>query len=319
MDIAMTPEIISYNDLLDNTNTKVKAVLEAALLQKGIVGIKDVPDFETTSQRYVTAARAFAALPETTKEQYKPHRDAGVTEGYELGAERFKNKNGEWQIDGSKASYYAYVPDQSANKWPTEVDLRTAYLELGELIFKTGKQILDSIGLNSRVGLFLEQMAGYGRMLHYHKAGDATNDNPEWCGGHFDHGVFTGLMPAYYYRNGEAVPEPAEAGLYVKPTDSSDYEKIEANDKSVLYFQVGEFGQLISNDRIKATQHKVLKAQGEIERFTFALFYSASNATRITSQSVLNTDARYTSNQQADGSITYNEWQIASYARYRAK
>jgi isopenicillin N synthase-like dioxygenase len=155
-------------------------------------------------------------------------------------------------------------------------------------------------------------------MLHYHKESDQTNQNPDWCGAHFDHGVFTGLMPAYYFCNGEPVAEPEEAGLFIRPSDSQQFEKMDATDKSVLLFQVGEFGQLLSNDKIKATKHKVQKAKGGIERFTFALFYSAANETVINSQSILKDDERYKSNQHADGSITYEEWQISSYARYRA-
>jgi isopenicillin N synthase-like dioxygenase len=161
-------------------------------------------------------------------------------------------------------------------------------------------------------------MVGYGRMLHYHKVDDATYENLDWCGGHFDHGVFTGLMPAYYFHNGIPVAEPAEAGLYIMPSHSDQYEKFDAADKSILLFQVGEFGQLLSDDKIRATRHRVQKAQGEIERFTFALFYSASNETRVRSTSVLTEDDRYKSNQQEDGSMTYDEWQISSYARYRA-
>jgi isopenicillin N synthase-like dioxygenase len=232
--------------------------------------------------------------------------------------ERFKKKNGEWQIDDNKASYYAFVPDHSHNKWPREVDLKTPYLSLGELIFKTGKQILDRVGLNATTGLIHEEMSGYGRMLHYHKQSDETKENDNWCGGHYDHGVFTGLMPAYYFREGVMIPEPDEAGLYIKPSDSTQYEKFDAADKSVLLFQVGEFGQLISNDRIKATEHRVHKAWGEIERFAFALFYSAGDATRIKSQSILTRDERYSFNQGEDGSVTYDDWQMASYARYRA-
>jgi isopenicillin N synthase-like dioxygenase len=311
----MKLDVISYHDL---QNKNVQKTLEEALLQKGIIGVKDVPDFEKKSQAYILAALKFSALTESIKQQYQPDRDAGNTEGYELGAERFKTKSGEWQIDDSKASYYAFVPDNNKNIWPDEVDLKTAYLSLGELIFATGKQILQCVGLGPQVGLNLDEMSGYGRMLHYHKINDATNDNPDWCGGHFDHGVFTGLMPAYYFRNGEPVAEPEEAGLFIKPSNSTEYVKCDATDKAVLLFQVGEFGQLVSNDRIKATQHRVQKAKGDIERYTFALFYSAGDRTRIHSQSVLTKDERYAANQQPDGSITYAAWQVASYARYRA-
>src|SRR3990167_1278688 len=312
----MDLDIASYNDLLDPANSLAHKKVELALLSKGVVGIRGVPEFEKKSRAYINAARRFSALPDENKQRYIPNRDAGDNEGYELGAEWFKTQEGTWQIDDKKASFYAFVPDQSGNKWPHEVDLRTPYLALGELIFNTGKRLLNVMGLNTAVGLRHEQLIGYGRMLHYHKESDATNANPNWCGAHFDHGVFTGLVPAYYFRNGVEVEEPEEAGLYIKSARAHDFEKINAADKSILLFQVGEFGQLISHDRIKATKHIVKKAQGEIERFTFALFYSVENEVVITSQSQLIEDVRYVQHQSADGSISYGKWNEASLARY---
>jgi len=315
----MNLDIISYHDLYDVKNTDIIKNLETALLQKGIVGIRNVPDFENKSRRYIDAARLFTALSESIKQQYAPNRDMGDTEGYELGAEWFKNQHGVWQIDDKKSSFYAFVPEKICNKWPREIDLKTPYLELGELIFKIGKKVLDVMGLNEQVGLNHDLLTGYGRMLHYHKENNVTNENPKWCGAHFDHGVFTGLMPAYYFCDGIAVDEPDEAGLHIIPTDASHFEKIHATDKSVLLFQVGEFGQLISNDRIKATKHQVMKAKNGIERYAFALFYLADDNCIINSRSELTLDDRYTHHQTADGSISHGQWHQASYARYRAK
>lgn len=314
----MELDVVSYFDLNDAGKLDVIDKLQAALLQKGIVGIRDVPDFEVKSRAYVRAARQFSALEEPVKEQYAPDRDSGDTEGYELGAERFKNKEGVWQLDDKKASFYAFVPDHVRNKWPLEVDLKSAYLALGELIFNTGKLVLDAIGLNESVGLRHEGLEGYGRMLHYHKVGTSTNDNPEWCGAHFDHGVFTGLIPAYYFCDGEEIEEPQEAGLYIVPSQGGAFKKINATDKGILLFQVGEFGQVASSDKIKATRHMVCKANCDIERFTFALFYSGDESIVIKSHSVLTEDDRYRLNQMEDGSIYYSEWNRASFERYRA-
>ncbi len=315
----MELDVISYHHLLDLTNIKAGQDLEVALLCKGIVGIRDVPHYESKTRAYIHAAKTFSAFKDDIKQQYAPDRDANDTEGYELGAEWFKNQDGMWQIDDKKASFYAFVPDHSRNKWPREIDLRTPYLELGELIFKTGKMLLNVMGLNDAIGLKHEQLMGYGRMLHYHKENDATNANPDWCGAHVDHSLFTGLVPAYYFRDGEEVDEPEEAGLYVAADDGLDFAKIEASDKSILLFQVGEFGQLISHDRIRATKHKVRKAKGGIERFSFALFYITDDHVVIQSRSKLIEDARYVQNQFEDGRISYGKWSQASFARYRAK
>jgi isopenicillin N synthase-like dioxygenase len=315
----MKLEIINYRNLLDTANIDAHKKLESALLQTGIVGIRDVPEFEEKSRAYVHAARAFSALRDKIKKQYIPDRNTGDMEGYELGAEWFQNQAGEQQIDDKKASYYAFVPDHKRNKWPAEVDLKTPYLQLGELIFQTGKLLLNVMGLNATAGLQHEQLVAKARMLHYHKEGDLTNANPDWCGCHFDHGVFTGLMPAYYFRDDKEIAEPVEAGLHIVPSNGHEYEKINAADKSILLFQVGEFGQLLSNDRIKATKHIVKKAAAGIERFAFALFYNADEKTVIKSDSILSRDTRYTRHQAKDGSISYKKWEDASFERYHAR
>ena len=314
----MELDIISYKDLVSGQDA-AKKKLEMALLGKGIVGIRDVPEFEKITRAFIDAARKFSMLESGIKQQYLPVRDAGDTEGYELGAEWFKNEKNEWQIDDKKASFYAYVPDHVKNLWPREVDLKTPYLALGDLIFKTVKKLLEVMNLDESAGLPHESLMGYGRMLHYHKESDATNANPHWCGEHLDHGVFTGLAPAYYFRDGKEVDEPEEAGLYIKPNDCDHFEKIFVPDKSILLFQAGEFGQLASNDRIKATRHYVKKAKGDIERFTYALFYIATEDVIIKSHSILTRDARYIQHQSVDGSISYVKWAAVSYERYRVQ
>lgn len=314
----MKLDIISFYDLNNAQNIDAIINLKTALFQKGIVGIRDVPEFENKSRNYIKAARAFSTLNDSIKQKYAPNRDSGNMEGYELGAEWFKDKNGIWQIDDKKASFYAFVPDSVKNIWPLEVDLKTSYLELGELIFNTGKVILNIIGLNDNVGLNHDKLIGYGRMLHYLKESNATNETPNWCGAHLDHGVFTGLVPAYYFSDGVEINEPDEAGLYIVPSDGDQFEKINSSEKDILLFQVGEFGQLISDDRINATKHMVRKAEGQIERFTFALFYSVDDNIIIKSNSKLIQDERYRLHQLPDGCIRYGEWQKASFDRYRA-
>lgn len=311
--------ILSFDDIKDPQNHEAHAALREALLERGIVGIRGVPTFKEKSAAFVEAAVQFSRLPTEVKRQYEPDRDAGNTEGYELGAEWFKDENDAWQADDKKASYYACIPDQPKNRWPREVDLKTPYLELGELIFNTGKILLNLIGLNESIGLQHELLSGYGRMLHYQKENDLTNHNPNWCGGHFDHGLFTGLMPAYYFHDGVPCDEPKEAGLNVDFRDGKGFQKVEANDPSIMLFQVAEFGQLVSNDRIRATKHLVKKSFGGIDRFAFAVFTSVDRNFVICSESELTQDERYSEHQSPDGRLTYGKWEDASYARYRVR
>lgn len=315
----MKLDIISYHDLASADNVKTLDRCAEALQYKGIIGVKDVPDFVRISRDYIDACRKFSAMSEECKRQYEPNRDAGETEGYELGAEKFQDENGVWQVDDKKGSYYARVPDDNRNRWPNELDLKTPYLALGSLIFSTAKLMLKAMRLDESAGLDHDKLTGFGRMLHYHKEGDATNANPNWCGSHLDHGVLTGLMPAYYYRDGVEIDEPAEAGLYIIPAGKTSYEKIDANDKSIMLFQIGEFAQLMTDDRLRATRHVVKKSLDGIDRYTLALFCDPEVSFVINSKSELAKDERYAANKSADGSISYGTWAEASYERYRVK
>ncbi|STX27818.1 Uncharacterised protein [Legionella beliardensis] len=313
----MELDVIHYNELL-NSSLSI-ANLEEPLLKKGIIGISHVPGFEQKYNEYIKVARQFSLLAESIKQQYAPNRDAGITEGYEIGVEWFKNLKDEWQIDTQKASYYACVPDQPLNKWPTEVNLKTAYLALGELIFTVGKQLLNKMGLNDSVQLNHELLTGYGRMLHYHGSQNGPDSHEDWCGAHHDHGLFTGLIPAAYFHQGSEIEEPENTGLYIMSNNSKAFEKVKLPNKSTLLFQVGEFGQLLSNDRFIATKHMVKKAPVGVERFTYALFYSPDENMLIKPNSILTNDLRYLENQDIKGFINYKRWSKASLARYRAK
>lgn len=315
----MKLNVISYDDLLADNNSDLVHTIHYALHESGIIGVKNIPQFIEKSKHFLDASRQFSYMDGTVKRQYAPDRDIGHTEGYELGAEHFKDEHGKWLVDDKKASYYAYVADNPRNKWPTELDLRTPYLNLAQLMFDTGKRLLDVIGINESMAINHDQLVGYGRMLHYHKESDSHTLNAYWCGAHLDHGLFTALMPAYYYKDGVDVEEPDDAGLYIKPTNGNEYEKVDANDKSVLYFQVGEFAQLASSDKICATKHLVKKAQDNIDRFTLAVFFDAADDTLIQSTSKIAQDNRYVESINAHDKVSYLAWSDASYARYHAK
>ncbi len=309
-------DTLSYEDLFGPTpSSEALERLRTSLFESGIVGIRYVPKFVEKVASFLEAARAFSALPLDVKNQYAPERETGDIHGFEFGAEKYNDQ----PSDDKKASYYAFVPDYAKNRWPKEVDLKTPYVDLGLLIGNTARKILNVIGLNEKIGLDLEKLEFLGRMLHYHKDGDTTNGNPNWAGAHYDHGTFTGLLPAFYFQDGKAVEEPEEAGLFIRPPKGKDFQKVCAKDTSVLLFQVGEFGQLMSDDRIQATEHVVRKSFGSIERFTMAVFVDANPATRCASTSILTKDPRYCVYPQVDGGITYKEWGDASYARYLVK
>lgn len=309
-------DIIPYEQLTQR-DTAALQLLDKALHEKGIVGVRGVPGYKEKYEQFIEVARQFSALSEDVKEQYQPNRALGETFlGYEAGKEKFRRPNGDWIIDDLKTSYYAHIPDNAKNKWPLEINLRDPFETLGELMAEIGEQILYKIGLlGEPTGLYLEEDSLIGRMLYYRKSDH--NENPYWCGAHFDHGLFTTILPAVYFVNGEQIPEPTEAGLFIRTSEGAPFKKVVADDMDVMLFQVGEFGQLARNDGIRATEHRVHKALGAIERYTLVVFFNAAMDIPICSQSVLTNDARY--GAQAGQPCTYRHWHEASFQRYLVK
>lgn len=311
-------DVISYADFIQN-DAQALYTLNRALYEKGIVGIKGIPGYADKVRAFIESARAFTALPEEVKETYLPNRDKGeLFLGYEAGKERFKRPDGRWVVDDLKVSYYGFIPDSPKNKWPVEVDLKTPFQELGLLMSDMGTSVMQKIGLvGTKTGIYLDDVPRMGRMLYYRKNQKSSEDNLFWCGAHFDHGLFTALLPAVYFVNGEVVDEPLEAGLFVRTSSEAPFKKVVSYEQDILLFQVGEFGQLATDDGIKATEHRVHKADGSIERYTMALFFDAPMDAVIHSSSVLTADTRY---DGVSGSpCSYQKWHEGSFNRYLVK
>lgn len=309
-------DIISYEAFVSE-DPEALNLLKTALLKQGIVGIRGIPGYKEKVTKFIETAREFSALPEETKETYAPNRALGETFlGYERGKEKFQRPDGSWVIDDLKVSYYGLVPNHPHNKWPSEVDLQTPFQDLGVLMSQMGEAVMEKIGLiGPSTGITLGNKVG--RMLYYRKSLEGASDNRFWCGAHFDNGMFTALLPAFYFIEGEAIAEPAEAGLFIKTTQEGVFKKVVADDPDVLLFQVGEFGQLITNDGIRATEHRVHKALGAVERYTLALFFEAPMETVIHSHSELTQDARY--GGPAGSACSYVYWSNESFKRYLAE
>ncbi len=308
-------DVISYDAFVSEDQEAI-AVLRKALFEKGIVGIRGIPGYKEKVQQFIEKSREFSALPESVKEYYAPNHDLGETFlGYERGKEQFKRPDGKWVVDDLKTSYYGWVPDNAENKWPREVDIKTSFQDLGALMSEMGTAIMQQMGLLTSISL--DGVPRLGRMLYYRKSTDSGIDNPYWCGAHFDHGMFTALLPAVYFVNGEQVSEPQEAGLFVKTTSDGVFKKVRADDPDVMLFQVGEFGQLVTNDAIRATEHYVHKASGIVERYTMALFFDAPMDAVIHSTSELTSDSRYGGVKGAP--CSYQFWHEESFKRYIVK
>lgn len=293
--------VVSYNDLMSGNFPAIQKLKEAAHAH-GILGISDIPQYETRVDDFIRDFRKFSALSETLKsnEKLTPNRDKKEFTGYELGAERFplpKENPADPDVfvtDSAKHSLYELVPDvPGVNKWPDDCNLgtpvRNSYEAIAELMVQVGMKVMEAIGLIG--GDSPVQVASHhvGRGLHYTK-----NDprNPFSCGAHKDHGYFTGLLPGIHYYQDKTIDEPEEAGLYVKKTGATHFQKVDSSDRKILYFQIGETAQLAHNDRVIATEHRVAAIDpdsplADAERFTLAVFFALGMDHVIRSSSVL--------------------------------
>ncbi len=303
-------DVLSYEQLMANDPETVDT-LSKALHTKGIVGIRGVPGFIEASEALLATSREFSALPEEVKEEYAP-KAKDLFLGYERGKEKFQRPDGKWFIDDLKVSYYAWIPNQRENRWPLELDLETPFERLGSIMAKMGEEVLARVYLGN---IPVSHIPKLGRMLYYQKKGDTGADNPYWCGAHYDHGLLTVLAPSCYFLSGKRIPEPLEAGLFVRI--EGKFYKVEA-DPEVMMFQVGEFGQLATNDGIRATEHRVHKPfDSDIERYTIAVFFNAPMETVIYSSSELTKDARY--GGSSGDPCSYERWNEESFKRYIAR
>lgn len=305
-------QIISYGLLMQQDPSSLET-LRYALYHDGIVGIRGIPGYEEAMEHFISQARSFAALPEEIKNQCAPNRERGdLFLGYEKGKEKFKRPDGNWVIDDLKASYYAFIPDCPENYWPKETELKEGFCALGSLMAQMGESVMEKIGLiGPSTGIDIEGVPQVGRMLYYQHSLDTGYDNPYWCGAHFDHGFFTVLTPAVYFAGDNRIDEPEEAGLFVKV--QGVFQKV-PSDPSVMLFQAAEFGQLALDDEILATEHRVHKALGPVERYAMALFFEPSLQTTIHSHSRLTEDSRY--GGSAGSPCSYLHWTEESFKRY---
>lgn len=299
-------DIISYDKLVANDSETLK-VIQRALHDKGIIGVSGVPNFKESYDSVIRADRTFHKLPKEIKITCSPDRESGDILGYEFGGiEKFQREDGTWEIDELKNSYYFCVGDNSENKWPKEMNLEIPLMTMATKMVETGKILMRAMGLIDDAAI-----NSLGRMLYYKKGGNSSN--PQWCGEHFDHSMMTALLPATYFFEEKEIEEPQEAGLYVRRSKEESYKKVMIADRNVILFQVGEFAQLISDDKMIATKHFVHKSNAPLDRCTMAVFIEPLGNRVVHSKSVLTNDARYKE------PFTYEEWAKNSYDRYLVK
>jgi len=265
--------------------------------QKGFIVVGEIPGFKEAYRRYITAAEAFAALSQEEKARCSP--DDCFGRGWSNGIEVFNGKR-----DSYKGSYYAWCPDnpRNPNIWPTSSlpTFEKDYMVVAEIVSRAGKEILSLLGQNFQINCLA-------RMLYYTSVPNGEDDgNPNWCGKHRDHGLFTGLCPEVFFKNGQKAQKPEGSGLHILGLEISPPE-------DVLLFQIGECLELLSNGKTTATEHWVVKCHQGYERCTMAVFFNGPDEMEV-----------YCSNPKVIEKygdrfipgMSYKQWGDRSFAKY---
>ncbi len=301
-------KLLSYSSLQESASEIV-----AEFHEKGYIAVEGVPGFGDAYQQFLATARIFADL--SKEEQAVCTGATYAARGWSRGVEVFNGKT-----DTYKGSYYAVVPDDSSNVWPDESlpQLRNAYQNVATIVLEAGKQILPLVGFTH------ENVKGLGRMLHYKSvSGSADDDNPNWCGDHRDHGVFTCLCPEAFYKDGEVVSRPANSGLYIEGRPVG-IPLEDAISKNVVFFQMGEVIELMTKGEVRATNHLVKKATDGSERFALAVFVYPIDEVIInfggsSAEIIDKYKDRLTEEEIVSGIVTFDAWNARSLAKYNPK
>src|SRR3990167_5232088 len=82
---VLSLDVIQY-ELFIKGDPEALGVLERALHENGIVGIRGIPGYREKVLKFIEMAREFSALPEEVKEACAPNRSlGGMFFGYEKG------------------------------------------------------------------------------------------------------------------------------------------------------------------------------------------------------------------------------------------
>ena len=261
----------------------------------GYIAISQVPGFKTAYDELIDISREFTNLPLDVQGKYSP-KDS-YARGWSRGIEMFHKKK-----DTYKGSYYVTLPESPSypNIWPSELpDFQSRYEKVVGIIHGVGEQVLSML-IDS-----LDETTVVSRMLHYSTIPKGEDDgNPNWCGSHKDHGLFTGLGPEVYFHSGKQTDKPSNSGLYILNNPAPN---------DAMLFQIGEALELISNGETTATEHYVRKAYGGYERFTLAVFFQPRD------DLILNCDDGGVVEKYKDRYVkgmTYKNWNDRSFARY---
>jgi len=284
----MELRIFPYNEIRESASEILND-----FCTKGFIAIGEVPGFIEAYERFLSTAQEFTALP--TKVQAECTPELSFARGWSRGIEVFDGKK-----DTYKGSYYACIPDDSSNIWPNQLPLfRKYFVEVSNHIARVGKEILPLVGMQ-------EETTCVTRMLHYGAISENEDDgNPYWCGLHRDHGLFTGLCPEVYFREGKRSPKPERSGLHILDAEISL--------KGVMMFQIGESLEVYTNGSVRATEHYVQKAFGGYERYTMASFFQASDDLKL---SCTNPDVIDKYSDRYSSNMTFKTWNDRSLAKY---
>jgi len=294
------PVIISYEDLIGDNDLSIAVEQAFGENGLGLILIKNYPDLQSKRVNILKIIHKFANLPEPTKLKYE-HSFSSYSYGWSHGKEKLTDG----RTDNAKGSYYAnpvfdkltdneelknkFPCDYSDNIWPSAdvPEMEGATKEMGKIqveittrLCQQFDQYLHKVtGGQHKIGFFEDNMVKCfkSRLLHYFpiknmKTSNSNDDIDSFCGWHLDHSCLTMLLsPLYLDLNGNKLPPPSDAGLYVKVRNGTNVKVSIPED--CLAVQLGETMQVLSGGILRATPHCVKASMmSSVSREQFAMF-----------------------------------------------
>ena len=224
----------------------------------GVVRDHGIP--QDLIERAEEMSKAFFALPDATKQQYKIEGGGGARGYTPFGTEKAKDARVHdlkefWHVGRELPEGHELSEFMAPNVWPDEVEgFRETFSELYAAFEAAGRRILEAIALHLDLprdffAATVEDGNSVMRLLRYPPLEGAEAEGAIRAAAHGDINTITLLLGA------------EEAGLELQTTDG-DWLAVDPPE-GALVVNIGDMLDRLTNGRLRSTTHRVVNPTGE--------------------------------------------------------
>jgi isopenicillin N synthase-like dioxygenase len=234
--------------------------LGASFSEFGFAVVRDHGISQDLIERAEANSKAFFALPDTVKREYRVEGGGGARGYTPFGTEKAKDARifdlkEFWHVGRSLPPGHELAEFMAPNIWPEEIeDFKAVFTVLYDAFEATGLRVLEAIALH--LGLkqdffasTVEDGNSVMRLLHYPPLGPDAPEGAIRAAAHGDINTITLLLGA------------EEAGLELL-TKSGEWHPVYAEEGS-LVINVGDMLERLTAGVLRSTTHRVVNPRGE--------------------------------------------------------